>query len=199
MGGGGRQHTACLCLSCPSTPIRVAAWARSGCAGEGQAAVCMLPSSHAKRILPGCVAGTIASTCGCMPGPWRRPVRCRCSAPRNPHYASLAFPLYHRQPACFAARVRWCIHSATVRWLNCVRYMARTKGCTRMRAEPPFVRPQPPGCPLRNTYSALNALAGHYNSFGTSAPIPKKRLDRLVKVRARVCVGAGRVRAWVRA
>lgn len=33
----------------------------------------------------------------------------------------------------------------------------------------------------RNTYSALNALAGHYNSFGTSAPVPKKRLERLVK------------------
>lgn len=28
----------------------------------------------------------------------------------------------------------------------------------------------------------LNALAGHYNSFGTSAPIPKKRLERLTKV-----------------
>lgn len=32
-----------------------------------------------------------------------------------------------------------------------------------------------------NTYSAINALAGHYNSFGTQAPIPKKRLDRLTK------------------
>ncbi|KAF6264532.1 photosystem II Pbs27-domain-containing protein, partial [Scenedesmus sp. NREL 46B-D3] len=32
-----------------------------------------------------------------------------------------------------------------------------------------------------NTYSALNALAGHYNSFGATAPIPKKRLDRLQK------------------
>ncbi|KAF8072575.1 poc1a [Scenedesmus sp. PABB004] len=32
-----------------------------------------------------------------------------------------------------------------------------------------------------NTYSALNALAGHYNSFGATAPIPKKRLDRLSK------------------
>uniref|UniRef100_A0A383VNB5 Photosystem II Psb27 protein n=1 Tax=Tetradesmus obliquus TaxID=3088 RepID=A0A383VNB5_TETOB len=32
-----------------------------------------------------------------------------------------------------------------------------------------------------NTYSALNALAGHYNSFGATAPIPKKRLDRLTK------------------
>jgi hypothetical protein len=35
---------------------------------------------------------------------------------------------------------------------------------------------------LRNTYSALNALAGHYNNFGSQAPIPKKRLERLVKV-----------------
>lgn len=32
-----------------------------------------------------------------------------------------------------------------------------------------------------NTYSAINALAGHYNSFGTQAPIPRKRLDRLNK------------------
>jgi photosystem II Psb27 protein len=32
-----------------------------------------------------------------------------------------------------------------------------------------------------NTYSVLNALAGHYNSFGATAPIPKKRLDRINK------------------
>ncbi|KAG2445024.1 hypothetical protein HYH02_008892 [Chlamydomonas schloesseri] len=32
-----------------------------------------------------------------------------------------------------------------------------------------------------NTYSALNALAGHFNSFGATAPIPKKRLERLQK------------------
>jgi hypothetical protein len=38
-----------------------------------------------------------------------------------------------------------------------------------------------------NTYSALNALAGHYNSFGATAPIPKKRLDRLTKVCLCVC------------
>jgi photosystem II Psb27 protein len=34
-----------------------------------------------------------------------------------------------------------------------------------------------------NTYSAVNAVAGHLNSFGPTAPIPKKRLERLVKVR----------------
>jgi hypothetical protein len=28
----------------------------------------------------------------------------------------------------------------------------------------------------------LNALAGHFNSFGATAPIPKKRLERIVKV-----------------
>ena len=39
-------------------------------------------------------------------------------------------------------------------------------------------------CCRRNVYSAVNALAGHYNNFGTSAPVPKKRLERLVKVRA---------------
>ncbi len=32
-----------------------------------------------------------------------------------------------------------------------------------------------------NTYSALNAVAGHYNSFGSDTPLPKKRLDRVVK------------------
>eukprot|EP00798_Chlamydomonas_sp_ICE-L_P006533 gene6533-3175_t len=31
------------------------------------------------------------------------------------------------------------------------------------------------------TYSALNALAGHYNSFGATAPLPKKRLERVNK------------------
>jgi len=28
-------------------------------------------------------------------------------------------------------------------------------------------------------YSSLNAMAGHYNSFGNDAPIPRKRLERL--------------------
>ncbi|KAL6782674.1 PSB27 [Auxenochlorella protothecoides x Auxenochlorella symbiontica] len=32
-----------------------------------------------------------------------------------------------------------------------------------------------------NTYSAVNAIAGHINSFGFSTPVPKKRLDRIVK------------------
>eukprot|EP00200_Dunaliella_tertiolecta_P005774 CAMPEP_0202338742 /NCGR_PEP_ID=MMETSP1126-20121109/895_1 /ASSEMBLY_ACC=CAM_ASM_000457 /TAXON_ID=3047 /ORGANISM="Dunaliella tertiolecta, Strain CCMP1320" /LENGTH=189 /DNA_ID=CAMNT_0048929179 /DNA_START=166 /DNA_END=735 /DNA_ORIENTATION=+ len=31
------------------------------------------------------------------------------------------------------------------------------------------------------TYSILNALAGHFNSFGPTAPIPKKRLERINK------------------
>lgn len=39
------------------------------------------------------------------------------------------------------------------------------------------------GCLVRrNTYSVVNALSGHFNSFGASAPIPKKRLDRIQKV-----------------
>lgn len=33
------------------------------------------------------------------------------------------------------------------------------------------------------TYSAVNALAGHFNSFGLTAPVPKKRLDRIQKVK----------------
>ena len=37
--------------------------------------------------------------------------------------------------------------------------------------------------PCRNTYSALNALAGHFNSFGPTAPVPKKRMERIQKVR----------------
>lgn len=36
----------------------------------------------------------------------------------------------------------------------------------------------------RTTYSILNALAGHFNSFGPTTPIPKKRLERIEKVRA---------------
>jgi photosystem II Psb27 protein len=32
-----------------------------------------------------------------------------------------------------------------------------------------------------NTYSALNAVAGHINSFGPETPLPKKRLDRVLK------------------
>ena len=39
----------------------------------------------------------------------------------------------------------------------------------------------------RNTYTVLNALAGHFNSFGNNAPLPKKRLDRIVKVRMQKC------------
>eukprot|EP00355_Strombidium_rassoulzadegani_P010545 CAMPEP_0168619074 /NCGR_PEP_ID=MMETSP0449_2-20121227/6410_1 /TAXON_ID=1082188 /ORGANISM="Strombidium rassoulzadegani, Strain ras09" /LENGTH=184 /DNA_ID=CAMNT_0008659989 /DNA_START=88 /DNA_END=643 /DNA_ORIENTATION=- len=32
-----------------------------------------------------------------------------------------------------------------------------------------------------NMYSVLNAISGHYNSFGPEAPIPKKRLERITK------------------
>lgn len=32
-----------------------------------------------------------------------------------------------------------------------------------------------------NTYSALNAVAGHYNSYGTKYPLPAKRADRVLK------------------
>ena len=56
------------------------------------------------------------------------------------------------------------------------------------------MNPYVPPLPRSNTYSALNALAGHYNNFGTQAPIPKKRLERLVKVGGR---GPGRGAGWV--
>ena len=39
----------------------------------------------------------------------------------------------------------------------------------------------------RNTYSALSALAGHYNNFGPDTNVPKKRLDRLNKVYSKSC------------
>ena len=42
-----------------------------------------------------------------------------------------------------------------------------------------------------NTYSAVNALAGHVNSFGPLQPVPKKRLERLVKVGGRAGEGGG--------
>lgn len=32
-----------------------------------------------------------------------------------------------------------------------------------------------------NTYSAMNALAGHFNSFGNTTPVPKKRLERVLQ------------------
>lgn len=34
-----------------------------------------------------------------------------------------------------------------------------------------------------NMYSAVNALAGHWTSFGADAPVPKKRMARITKVR----------------
>lgn len=36
---------------------------------------------------------------------------------------------------------------------------------------------------LFTTRSAVNAMAGHLNSFGPTAPLPKKRLERMVKAR----------------
>lgn len=31
-----------------------------------------------------------------------------------------------------------------------------------------------------NVYSALNAVSGHYNNFGTKYPLPVKRKDRVI-------------------
>ena len=44
-----------------------------------------------------------------------------------------------------------------------------------------------------NTYAAVNAMAGHLNSFGATAPLPKKRLERMVKARpgGLLCWSAG--------
>uniref|UniRef100_A0A7S0N6G5 Photosystem II Psb27 protein n=1 Tax=Pyramimonas obovata TaxID=1411642 RepID=A0A7S0N6G5_9CHLO len=44
------------------------------------------------------------------------------------------------------------------------------------------------------TYSAVNAVQGHYTNFGTKAPIPKKRAERIVKELkdAQVAIGRGR-------
>lgn len=39
----------------------------------------------------------------------------------------------------------------------------------------------------RNTYTTLNALAGHFNSFGNAQPLPKKRFERAVKVWLHSC------------
>mmetsp|Transcript_44211 Transcript_44211/g.84520 ORF Transcript_44211/g.84520 Transcript_44211/m.84520 type:complete len:184 (+) Transcript_44211:95-646(+) len=43
-------------------------------------------------------------------------------------------------------------------------------------------------------YSAVNAVVGHYNNFGTKAPIPKKRAERIVKEckDAQVAISRGR-------
>lgn len=66
----------------------------------------------------------------------------------------------------------------SVLYLECV---WTQKGCEEYECVP--VCPLAPLVLCSNTYSALNALAGHYNSFGATAPIPKKRLERLTKVR----------------
>ena len=39
----------------------------------------------------------------------------------------------------------------------------------------------PPSLSRSNTYSALNAVAGHYNNFGTKYPLPAKRAERALK------------------
>merc|ERR1711964_133269 len=47
----------------------------------------------------------------------------------------------------------------------------------KYRREPKFAgRPS-----YSNMYSAVNALSGHYNNFGPTAPIPKKRLERVLQ------------------
>ena len=39
-----------------------------------------------------------------------------------------------------------------------------------------------PGRPsYGNVYSALNAVSGHYNNFGTKYPLPQKRKDRVLQ------------------
>merc|ERR1712093_262112 len=54
--------------------------------------------------------------------------------------------------------------------------MAINGWVARYRREPSFGgRPS-----YSNMYSAVNALSGHFNSFGPSAPVPKKRLERVL-------------------
>merc|ERR1712224_506551 len=46
----------------------------------------------------------------------------------------------------------------------------------KYRREPKFGgRPS-----YNNMYSAVNALSGHFNTFGFSAPVPKKRFERVL-------------------
>lgn len=49
-------------------------------------------------------------------------------------------------------------------------WVARYRRSDRFAGRPSF----------SNLYSALNAMSGHYNSFGPTSNIPKKRLDRIV-------------------
>merc|ERR1712187_709630 len=54
---------------------------------------------------------------------------------------------------------------------------AINKWVAKYRREPQFSgRPS-----YSNMYSAVNALSGHFNNLGTSAPIPKKRLERILQ------------------
>lgn len=50
---------------------------------------------------------------------------------------------------------------------------------------------------LRNVYSALNAVAGHYNSFGTKYALPAKRAERVEKARIPVRAAAAPGPAFV--
>ncbi|KXZ50584.1 hypothetical protein GPECTOR_16g759 [Gonium pectorale] len=63
-------------------------------------------------------------------------------------------------------------------------WVAKYRREPKVSGKPSSTVPVPPDCtlaPRSNTYSALNALAGHFNSFGATTPIPKKRLERLQK------------------
>lgn len=53
-------------------------------------------------------------------------------------------------------------------------YIAAAQSLTRPLYPAPAFR-----APRSVTYAVCNTLAGHYNSFGVDAPLPKKRKERL--------------------
>lgn len=80
---------------------------------------------------------------------------------------------------CVLALDNCCVHIIAVKVVTCCNAMFPMHRFSIHRYAFVSHHPAPPR--HSNTYSALNALAGHYNSFGTNAPIPKKRLERIEK------------------
>lgn len=84
-----------------------------------------------------------------------------------------------RPPADLATLVTQCCSAGRLQGaLCCSSILARPPPRASCRSDATFSgRPS-----YGNVYAAVNAMAGHLNSFGPTAPVPKKRLERMIKV-----------------
>ncbi len=82
-------------------------------------------------------------------------------------------------PADLATLVTQCCSAGRLQGaLCCSSTLARPPPRASCRSDATFSgRPS-----YGNVYAAVNAMAGHLNSFGPTAPVPKKRLERMIKV-----------------